>query len=514
MWRVIIVDDDKKVCEGIQKIIINAELNFEVVGMAYNGAEGYEMALETKPDLIITDIYMPKATGIEMIQALREQKVESEVIILSGHSEFKHARDALKLNIREYLSKPTSRKTLIKTLEDIDTHLTNQHNESEHLLNYKNQLKTYTKNATEDLLQNTVKGLINYDNLSATQERIIRNWPQHFYLPIRFNFSVDYEANSKYSNTMLHFGIENIINELSQTLNFKFFYVILDATNFVLLLKYDHETDASSSFDKSINLTANTLGEFFQTNFDYDFGQLAKTWEETIDNIQNLLFNFEYELDSDTFSNFKNELSSAIRQMNIEMVKKSIVEFFTNLKRHNYIYSRGFNIALDMFTILKYELGILNINIYKYLDDDNLLHTLVSFDSWNELQQFFYQLIKKMESEPVFEDNVKHTRLVQDVIEYIDKNIHTRFTLNEIADELYISRNYLGKIFKDKMNITFNEYVTRTRIEKARKKLLTGDYMIYEVAESVGFDNPAYFTAVFKKVTGYSPSKLLQDTKN
>ncbi|GAA0356340.1 response regulator [Alkalibacterium iburiense] len=512
MWKVIIIDDDQKVCDGLERIIEKSSLNFTVVGKAQNGLDGYKLAKKENPDLVITDIYMPKSNGIEMIQALRNENIKSEVVILSGYAEFKHARDALRLNIRDYLSKPASRKTLISCLTEIDSHLSSNSKESKDLMNFEKQIKTYSKNIIEDLLQNSVKHLVNEKNLTTSQQRIINNWSQHYYLPIKFNFSLDSELWIKYSNLMIHFGIDNILNELFQPNQFNYYYVIIDASNFILFLESDdssHLTDSSIHNIESI--ITDTLNKLFKTSFSSNRGEISNDWYKTIYSIQQLLSNFEYDIDSDVILTINKKLADAIKRMNIQEVKEIIIDFFEEIKVNNYLYVNEFNIALEIFTVFKYELDNINIDIYEYVEEDNLLHTFLSFISWDDMKAFFLTLIENVENEPVFEDNIKHTKLVQEVIEYVDDNIQKRFTLNEIADELFISRNYLGKIFKEKMNMTFNEYVTKTRIEKARKKLITGDYMIYEVAHAVGFDNPAYFTSVFKRIMGYSPSKLLQD---
>src|SRR5699024_1245305 len=139
----------------------------------------------------------------------------------------------------------------------------------------------------------------------------------------------------------------------------------------------------------------------------------------------------------------------------------------------------AFNISLELLSIFKYELEKLNLELSNYLDDDeNLFQMFLSFNSWDDLLHFYTDLIAKIKAEPLFEENIKHATLIQKAICYVEKNIHRRFTLNELAQELYISNNYLGRIFKERMAMSFNEYVTKRRIAIAREKLLTGDYMI------------------------------------
>lgn len=513
MWTVMIVDDEKIVCSGIKKIIEKSDLNFTVVGVAHNGSEGYDLAMTLKPDLIITDIYMPKQNGIEMIEALRKQKITSEVIILSGYAEFKHARDALKLNIRDYLSKPASRNTLLTSLAEIDRFLTETHDEKKTSKRYKIQVDYYMRNITQQLLESSVKQLINPNDLSTTQERIIHIWNRATYTPIKYKFKLNQELWGHYSHHAIHFGIENILSEQLRKLDLDYFYIILDAEHFILLIK-DPIQDAKADHDKLAILTqlSKTFVDFFKSPFDYDVGVPTNDWQETIESIRHLLHDGEFEPDMKQISLMKQSLTTALQNLDINETEAILKGFFKEAQVFAYINTSAFNISLELLSIFKYELEKLNIELSNYLDDDeNLFQMFLSFNSWDDLLHFYTDLIAKIKAEPLFEENIKHATLIQKAICYVEKNIHRRFTLNELAQELYISNNYLGRIFKERMAMSFNEYVTKRRIAIAREKLLTGDYMIYEVAELVGFDNPAYFTSVFKKITGYPPSQLIHD---
>ena len=119
MWSVVIVDDDEKVLRGMKKVIPWEELNCQWIGEARNGKEGLELIEKKQPDIIITDIYMPIMNGLEMIEGLKGAGSESKVIILSGYSDFEYARQALRLSIDDYLSKPASVDTIRRALQGI-----------------------------------------------------------------------------------------------------------------------------------------------------------------------------------------------------------------------------------------------------------------------------------------------------------------------------------------------------------------------------------------------------------
>ncbi|MEF2248241.1 response regulator transcription factor [Paenibacillus sp. IITD108] len=117
MYRVLIVEDEKQIREGLRQLIENLIGGFKIAGVAVNGKEGLELARALRPDIIITDIRMPVMDGLEMISSIREQFADVDIYILSGYEEFEYAKQALRYRVTDYLLKPISRIELAQTLE-------------------------------------------------------------------------------------------------------------------------------------------------------------------------------------------------------------------------------------------------------------------------------------------------------------------------------------------------------------------------------------------------------------
>lgn len=102
-----------------------------------------------------------------------------------------------------------------------------------------------------------------------------------------------------------------------------------------------------------------------------------------------------------------------------------------------------------------------------------------------------------------------HALVERVVKEYIETCYHRTITLEEIAAELHVNRNYLSQLFKKVTGEPFVTYLNKHRIEKAKEQMMTGKFMVYEISDSVGFQNPTYFSQVFKSITGRSPSEFM-----
>ena len=116
LLKVMIVDDEEMIRRGLRDIVDWKEYGYTVCCDAADGEDGYQKALVYQPDLIITDIKMPIADGLQMMTKLRENCFETEFILLTGYAEFEYAQKALQLGAKSYILKPIDEEELVKTL--------------------------------------------------------------------------------------------------------------------------------------------------------------------------------------------------------------------------------------------------------------------------------------------------------------------------------------------------------------------------------------------------------------
>lgn len=114
MLKVIIADDEKMICLLISQLLDWKELDFEIAGMAYTGIDAYQMIVEHRPDLVITDIRMPGYDGIELIKKVKEAGIQTEFIMISGFKQFEYAQNAMKYGVKYYLLKPIEEDKLLE----------------------------------------------------------------------------------------------------------------------------------------------------------------------------------------------------------------------------------------------------------------------------------------------------------------------------------------------------------------------------------------------------------------
>ncbi|SDZ31199.1 two-component system, response regulator YesN [Evansella caseinilytica] len=204
------------------------------------------------------------------------------------------------------------------------------------------------------------------------------------------------------------------------------------------------------------------------------------------------------------------KLSEAIRYADEQSATQILAAHLQKLTDSPYHKATAVRIGIELWTMITYSLYDIGLAIDQlFPEGDDICNELFKKNSWDELGMFLKNNVVNLCNHQRWEENVKHRQLVEQMIDYVHHHLGKNITLQDIADELYISRNYLGQIFKKVTGESFKSYMTRVRMEKAKQMIQEGNYLIYEVSAKLGFGNPAYFTTTFKKYTGYTPTDLI-----
>lgn len=173
MIRMLIIDDEYYIRLGIVHAFNWAEMNIEIIGDAEDGEEGLRLAIEKKPDLILLDICMPLLNGLELMQRLREEKLDCALIVLSGYDEFEYAQKSLQFGVLDYLLKPIDKNKLKETIQKACLTIRNKKS----LQNYQSFALKEHSNIKNQFLQDLLLG-------NLTDEAVIRNKISCLQLPL------------------------------------------------------------------------------------------------------------------------------------------------------------------------------------------------------------------------------------------------------------------------------------------------------------------------------------------
>ncbi|OPH58665.1 DNA-binding response regulator [Paenibacillus ferrarius] len=511
MYKVLLVDDERMILEGISTIVDWQSVGTELIGTARNGLEAYDFVAEHAPDIIISDIRMPGMDGLQLVAKVKETHPHTRFIMLSGFDEFEYAQIAMQYGVKHYLLKPCNENSILNALREIVAEYQMEESKEGFVQSMKANLQKVLPHVKEQFLKEFV----------TNKSYGSRDWD---YYQDLFGLQVSgkkvrlllFRLEDKFEYEHL-FAVKNIAEDLldepllSSTIAEQILILIEDQQEmerlqeqikeirriFTLYYKMDTTVALSEAGEivEARRLYLQAL-DCLSHRFYLGEGGLI-TMRDILDSSMPNKADFVYDDDRILFP---------IRAGNWKEAEASIDLFHDQL-----IHSR-----LDIQTTKSYVIQLF-ISITRLCSEHqmDIYMGLMGQISQMETMQAIIQQLKQMASEIAhanFEQNRnKHSQVVQKVIDIVNAELaNAELSLNWVAHRmLYMNPDYLGKLFKKETGERFSNYVVTVRIKKAMDLIKHNeDVKMFELAEQLGFgDNPQYFSQVFKKIAGCAPSE-------
>lgn len=538
MYNVLLVDDEILVREAISENINWNELGYNLVGTCQNGKEAIEFLEENHVDVVLTDICMPILDGMELIKYTYNKFPDISVIIFSGFDEFEYAQKAIKYNVEEYILKPVTAaelsKVLTSTKEERDKRIEKEEYWNRIIDTYKKN-KIYIKSKLlidfitgKKLAHEITSELDNFNiklDTSYYRVGIIEIQKGHDYLE-------DSEHLDQYSSLMV-FSVYNISEEI--LLNKQAGIVCMSNYNYLyILLKSNKLADIKSKAKDICIDIKNKVKDYLNIDISITIGRTVSSKDKIYKSYEsaNRAIKYHYILgqdcvvDSEEVENslskgnkyieldiYIRDLAQAIIMSDKEAIKRVSDKLKARLELSFYTKTLTISYLQRIVLDLNDELSISHlVEVEDELSQEELLadlaKTTILWEAIEKLNNYFENLSRVLMNQKG-STNKKRALLAKD---YIEKNYSDpRLSISELCSYLNISSSRFSTIFKDEIGETFMEFLTRIRIEKSKFLLINSDLKNYEIASKVGFSDPQYFSVVFKKMTGQSPTEYAKD---
>lgn len=512
MVKVLVVDDEYFAREGMKRTIDWDTLGCALCGEADNGVIGMELARELKPDIIITDIKMPGMDGIEMANSIKEFLPNCKFIIITGYDEFEYAKRAIKLNAVDFILKPIDEKELLNGVL----------NASEIVRNSKLQRDAII----EKLLLDCLRGKF-LDSLSMLE--VLKSNNITFENVIIVNMeNDDYERIIEAGNQERIYIQNRMVRDIVyKVFNDEIYVVECHQDKLALVIEGKKLKDIDELNEKiylikeEIRKKANITLTVGISNIN-EMVNIANAYKESKEALKYKLYvgkdkiiNYkdivkeskEYEV---SFKKDKMEILLSLKardRRNVELKLKHL--YFEKLKAYkaeeNMIRQISIELILAGINVVK-EYNVIvqgavseNFNVYKKAAKLNTIDEL-----YNMVYSCFIKIIDELKE---FTIEAEESGLDK-AVKYINENFTKEISLSDVAKHSYLSESYLSRRMKKILGIGFAEYITKLRIEKSLELLKSPNAKIMDVAVSVGYQDYRYFSQIFKKYTGYSPSEF------
>jgi two-component system response regulator YesN len=521
MYKVFLVEDEIVVREGIRNNIPWEQTPYSLVGEAPDGEMALSMIQDIKPDILITDIRMPFMDGLTLSRIVKKTLPWIKIIILSGHDEFEYAKEAISVGIEEYLLKPVSSQDMRKALDKIARRIDD---EKENLLSIEN-LKAQVRSSA-DMLRD--KWLFDFMNGRIPAVEAIEQGREfgidllarsYLVLVAEVVGSMEKDVQLIPVKVISRSILEKHANSAWFQEKEKCFVILLrkisnndeeSAYTIAQSLKYEIERDTECKVMIGIGNEAQRIGEVAKS---YSVARkivnrgIAQGLSLIADN--SLLPRDEAGPDSSPLFNIDGDIFLTRLKYAAKKDVDSIIQEYTKMLGDDFSENYLFIVFIlgEIIVAASKIVEALGGDIRKIapysLNHEDIQYIVSS-------REIFFEKVKSL-LYAVIEYRDAHTAgRYQSVIvkarEYIDRNFASAdISLYSTASNVGISPNHLSTVFAQETGENFIEYLTRIRIEKAKQLLRETAMKNADIASETGFNDPHYFSHIFKKNTGLSP---------
>jgi len=526
-YKVMLVDDEEEVRFAIERKLDWNALGFEVVATAENGQEALEKAIEYEPDVVMTDIHMPFMNGLDFSRKLKEELPATKVVIFSGYDEFEYAKEAIKIEAEEYILKPIDAEELKSVFTRIKNRLDEELDERRNIENLERFYKESLPLLREQFLIALLEGSISKERIPDNALKYGLNLNSNYYSVCTFRFSTDSRSGDELSTQegLLAVSLNQIVKDKVTLFGEVYSINYLDRVVVICGMK---EAEEYVSFVNQIDMVCKFASKLLGVGINAGVGncvselsQITEAFKEARDAVSYRILLGENQAisirDVEPQNTSKsvisdNQIMALVKEIKIgdtTSVTAAIDDIISTMKNASVaIYQLELTIVQIYLEILKmaksYDLSQEDLKEY----DIDIYLKIKEITSLEELRQWLVEkalgvrgLVKK--------ERIDSTKLLmENAKSFISEHYsQSDISVDMVCSHLGVSPTYFSALFKKDTGVSFVTYLTNLRMEKALELLNTTDDKTYVIASKIGYDEPNYFSYVFKKAFGISPSK-------
>ena len=539
MLKIFLAEDEAVVRETIKRMIPWEELGFELVGEAADGEMALPLLLRQQPDLLITDIKMPFMDGLTLARLAKKEIPGLKVVILSGYDDFNYAKQAIGIGVEDYLLKPITKNALIERLSEIRSRYEHEKTQKEYYEKFQREMQAYEKNSSRDFFEALVGGSMDMMEVYKRAEKLGLDIVAEAYNVLIFTMNCDEDFSgqrdeySSWEAESLEL-LENFFAGHSSAMLFR-----SNIFSYGVLLKGQRETieeNTRACVDEIRKILSRQDGrrEWFlavgqsverlsQIQKSYHTASRAFSQRYLYD--ENILYYDEMETMEHPGGQAETEDNAYLQKVDVNALNPAILQKFLS----NGLQEETENFVKDYFYAIGQEpMESLVFRNYVIL---NVRFSVISFIKGlgcdtNEMESADTEEVlaesgKNMESAIAYAKKMisqaieirdqnsgnKNRSILKTAVDFIDSHyMDEEISLNTVANVANVSSNHFSALFSQNMGQTFIEYLTTLRMNKAKELLRCTGMRSSEIAGEIGYKDAHYFSYLFKKTQGMTPS--------
>ncbi|WP_019912181.1 response regulator [Paenibacillus sp. HW567] len=524
-----VMDDIQMVVSGVAYQIPWAEHGIEVIGTAGDGEKGLRMIRELRPDIVLTDICMPKLGGCDMIREIVKEELPTKVIFMSGFNNFEYAQEAVRLGATDYLLKPFTRNQVVQSVLKVRKSIEQEREKADKLL----RLEQEVLRSKHHLRDEYLRGLLHQGAGVKTHE----HWREHGLSELLPSYQV-LVLEAEFRSSSGHAEAEASPNkpgwkeadrtQMESLLTAKAPSILLQESGhrLVALVRSKSDSDGERLLKqcevslKSMGLYPFSVGISLvknePTGMQAAYLEAQKALEYSFYSTGASVHsyaNLDLECPVPRYSPEKErDLLYALRSGSKEQMRERLDEIFLTWVLQSGSPDPAAIIQLFqtlISAVYRTMLGLIKEEQQAELEAKLALmqgQHWQNYSGWMQALADFCEFSCDLMQNRQLKD---HSQLISQVKLYIDQHLNTNLTVNSCAKAVHISPSYLANLFKKETSMTLASYIANVRIEKAKEWLMEG-IQVQLISAQLGYEDRPYFSEMFKKHCGVTPSTFRQ----
>lgn len=539
MLKIFLAEDEVIVRETIKRMIPWEELGFELVGEAADGEMALPLLIRQKPDLLITDIKMPFMDGLTLAKLAKKELPELKIVILSGYDDFNYAKQAINIGVEDYLLKPITKNALIERISEIRSRYEHEKTQKKYYEKFQREMQAYEKNSSRDFFEALVRGSMDMMEVYKKAEKLGVDIVAEAYNILIFtmnseeDFSGQKEGYSEWEAESLEM-LEEFFSGHPSAMLFR-----SNIFSYGVLLKGQKESIKEITKEcvgkiQGILKRKESKREWFLavgqpverlSQIKKSYHTASRAFSQRYLYVENILYYDEMEMMEHRSGQADTNDNAYLKKVDVNALNPAILQKFLS----NGIQEETENFVKDYFYAIGQEpMESLVFRNYVIL---NVRFSVITFLKGlgcdtegmepENTEEILAESGKNIESAIAYAEKMvsqaitirdqnsgnKNRSILKTAVDFIESHyMEEEISLNTVANVANVSANHFSALFSQNMGQTFIEYLTSLRMNKAKELLRCTGMRSSEIAGEIGYKDAHYFSYLFKKTQGMTPS--------
>ena len=539
MLKIFLAEDEVIVRETIKRMIPWEELGFELVGEAADGEMALPLLIRQKPDLLITDIKMPFMDGLTLAKLAKKELPELKIVILSGYDDFNYAKQAINIGVEDYLLKPITKNALIERLSEIRSRYEHEKTQKEYYEKFQREMQAYEKNSSRDFFEALVRGSMDMMEVYKKAEKLGVDIVAEAYNILIFtmnseeDFSGQKEGYSEWEAESLEM-LEEFFSGHPSAMLFR-----SNIFSYGVLLKGQKESIKEITKEcvgkiQGILKRKESKREWFLavgqpverlSQIKKSYHTASRAFSQRYLYVENILYYDEMEMMEHRSGQADTNDNAYLKKVDVNALNPAILQKFlsngiqeeTENFVKDYFYAIGQepmeSLVFRNYVILNVRFSVITFLKGLGCDTEGMepenTEEILAESGKNIESAIAY--VEKMVSQAITirdqNSGNKNRSILKTAVDFIESHyMEEEISLNTVANVANVSANHFSALFSQNMGQTFIEYLTSLRMNKAKELLRCTGMRSSEIAGEIGYKDAHYFSYLFKKTQGMTPS--------